>query len=105
MAISYSVASCGLAFGGALSLWNQSPRRELLCCEHSTGPLRWGPFLSKHDLGSDGLGLGRNARPVQSPSCRLPPFSLRLAPSAGEPLANTVSEYEANDQHDCSFWH
>jgi hypothetical protein len=35
----------------------------------------------------------------------LPPLSLRLAPSAGEPLANTVSECEANDQNDCSFQH
>src|SRR5262245_61525106 len=34
-----------------------------------------------------------------------PPPSFRLAPSAREPLANTVSECEANDQHDCSFQH
>jgi hypothetical protein len=32
-------------------------------------------------------------------------MSLRLAPSAGEPLANTISECEANGQSDCSFQH
>jgi hypothetical protein len=30
-------------------------------------------------------------------------LSLRLAPSMGNPLANTVSECEANDQSDCNF--
>jgi hypothetical protein len=31
--------------------------------------------------------------------------SLRLAPSARNPLANAVSECEANDQNDCDFRH
>ena len=32
-------------------------------------------------------------------------LSRRLAPSAGNPFANTVSEREANDQSDCNFKH
>src|SRR5262245_52355934 len=32
-------------------------------------------------------------------------LSLRLAPSAGNPLADTVSEYEASDQSDWNFQH
>jgi len=55
---------------------------------------------------------GHNARPARArharelcPKSRLPPLSLRLAPSAGEPIANTVSECEANDQNDCAFQH
>jgi hypothetical protein len=32
-------------------------------------------------------------------------LSLRLTPSAGNPLANTVSECEANDGCDCNFKH
>jgi hypothetical protein len=32
-------------------------------------------------------------------------LSLRLTPSAGNPLANTVPECEANDQSDCNFQH
>src|SRR5260370_1929049 len=32
-------------------------------------------------------------------------MSLRSTPSAEKPLANTVSESEANDQSDCSFQH
>jgi hypothetical protein len=32
-------------------------------------------------------------------------LSLRLTPSAGNPLANTVCECEANDQSDCNFKH
>jgi hypothetical protein len=58
-------------------------------------------------------GAGHSAQPQRSasyprelcPKSRLPPSSLRLAPSAGEPLADTVSECEANNQHDCSFQH
>ncbi len=54
-------------------------------------------------------GAGHNALAPRAselcPKSRLPPLSLRLAPSAGEPLANTVSECEANDQGDCSFQH
>src|SRR5262249_60655171 len=58
-------------------------------------------------------GAWHDVRPARSASCprelcpksRLPPLSLRLAPSAGKPLANTVSECEANDQDDCTFQH
>src|SRR5262249_30321360 len=32
-------------------------------------------------------------------------MSLQSTPSAGKPLANTVSECEANDQSDCNFQH
>jgi hypothetical protein len=32
-------------------------------------------------------------------------LSLRLAPSAGNPLAHTVFECEADDQNDCDFQH
>src|SRR5262249_37776381 len=32
-------------------------------------------------------------------------LSLRLAPLAGSPLGNTVSECEANDQSNCNFHH
>jgi hypothetical protein len=68
---------------------------------------------TRRTVGDSGPGLGHNARAARSASClrelcpksRLPPLSLRWAPSAGKPLANTVSECEANDQSDCSFQH
>ena len=41
--------------------------------------------------------------PSAEPFLTSPP--LRLVPSAGNPLANTVSECEANDQSDCNFQH
>ena len=68
------------------------------------------PTRRQGDSGS-GVGLNaaaawvRHAREKLCPKRRLPPLSLRLAPSAGEPLPNTVSETETNDQNDCSFQH
>src|SRR5262245_17541951 len=42
---------------------------------------------------------------LKVPAAKGTSLSLRSAPSAGDPLANAVSECKANDQSDCSFQH
>src|SRR5262245_39354353 len=77
--------------------------RECYACSKAPRPAeRWA---------DSGPGRARRATCVKRVMPRelcpksFPPPSFRLAPSAREPLANTVSECEANDQHDCSFQH
>ena len=73
------------------------------CCCKVSAPTR----ESAKEIGGPGLGStpGASCPKELCPKSRLPPLSLRLAPSAGEPLPNTVSETETNDQNDCSFQH
>jgi hypothetical protein len=69
----------------------------------SARPAR-GPTTDGPGLGTTRYLEGRASCPRELyPKSGLPPSSLRLVPSAGKPLANTVSECEANDQDDCSF--
>jgi hypothetical protein len=42
--------------------------------------------------------------PLQYRDSKGTSLPLRLVPPAGNPLANTVSECEANDQNDCNYY-
>jgi hypothetical protein len=65
----------------------------------SSGPIdSFGPKLCL----SEAAKRSRGVVPAQLIGTSL---SLRLTPSAENPLANTVCECEANDQSDCNFKH
>ncbi len=65
----------------------------------SSGPIdSFGPKLCP----SEAAKRSRGVVPAQLIGTSL---SLRLTPSEGNPLANTISECEANDQSDYNFKH
>jgi hypothetical protein len=78
--------------------WFQKARRGAAFYKRRVAATRGRSLLSMKIALENWRGSSISVR-----SSRVTPLSLRSAPSAGNPLANTISDCEANDQSNYNF--